>query len=86
MKTVGIIGGMSWESTSTYYRRLNQLINEQLSHAVLKIIQSYIGSICMPHKMIEHADQKTSYVIDGIKQDYKRCVMPFNTALISIKI
>ena len=30
MKTVGIIGGMSWESTSTYYRRLNQLINERL--------------------------------------------------------
>lgn len=30
MKTVGIIGGMSWESTSTYYRRLNQLVNERL--------------------------------------------------------
>lgn len=30
MRTVGIIGGMSWESTSTYYRRLNQLINERL--------------------------------------------------------
>ncbi|MCA1767592.1 MAG: aspartate/glutamate racemase family protein [Idiomarina sp.] len=30
MKTIGIIGGMSWESTSTYYRRLNQLINERL--------------------------------------------------------
>ncbi|MGM0430111.1 MAG: aspartate/glutamate racemase family protein [Pseudomonadota bacterium] len=30
MKTVGIIGGMSWESTSTYYKRLNQLINKRL--------------------------------------------------------
>ncbi|MCK7460520.1 aspartate/glutamate racemase family protein [Idiomarina aminovorans] len=30
MKTVGIIGGMSWESTSTYYRRLNQLVNQRL--------------------------------------------------------
>ncbi|WP_322406076.1 aspartate/glutamate racemase family protein [Idiomarina sp. PL1-037] len=30
MKTVGVIGGMSWESTSTYYKRLNQLVNERL--------------------------------------------------------
>jgi aspartate racemase len=30
MKTVGIIGGMSWESTSTYYKRLNQLINKRI--------------------------------------------------------
>ncbi|MCP8884732.1 aspartate/glutamate racemase family protein [Devosia sp. XJ19-1] len=24
MKTIGLIGGMSWESTATYYRRINQ--------------------------------------------------------------
>jgi aspartate racemase len=30
MKTIGLIGGMSWESTVTYYTRINQLINEQL--------------------------------------------------------
>lgn len=30
MKTIGIIGGMSWTSSSSYYRRLNQLINDQL--------------------------------------------------------
>jgi aspartate racemase len=24
MKTIGLIGGMSWESTAVYYRRLNQ--------------------------------------------------------------
>lgn len=28
MKTIGLIGGMSWESTVTYYTRINQLINE----------------------------------------------------------
>jgi aspartate racemase len=26
MKTIGIIGGMSWESTAVYYRRLNELV------------------------------------------------------------
>jgi aspartate racemase len=30
MKTLGLIGGMSWTSTISYYRRLNQLIAERL--------------------------------------------------------
>ncbi len=30
MKTVGLIGGMSWESTSLYYQLLNQGIRERL--------------------------------------------------------
>ena len=29
MKTVGLIGGMSWESTATYYRLINQGIRER---------------------------------------------------------
>lgn len=31
MKTLGIIGGMSPESTVTYYRLINQLINQAKS-------------------------------------------------------
>jgi aspartate racemase len=30
MKTIGLLGGMSWESTAHYYRLLNQNINEKL--------------------------------------------------------
>ncbi len=30
MKTIGIIGGMSWESTATYYLELNRYINKKL--------------------------------------------------------
>jgi aspartate racemase len=30
MKTIGLIGGMSWESTQTYYRRINELVQERL--------------------------------------------------------
>ncbi len=30
MKTIGLIGGMSWESTQTYYRLLNQGARERL--------------------------------------------------------
>lgn len=30
MKTIGLIGGMSWESTVTYYKIINMVIKEQL--------------------------------------------------------
>ncbi|MFG2894398.1 aspartate/glutamate racemase family protein [Streptomyces sp. NPDC048248] len=30
MKTIGLLGGMSWESTAEYYRLLNQLTRERL--------------------------------------------------------
>lgn len=30
MKRLGLIGGMSWESTAVYYRRLNELARERL--------------------------------------------------------
>lgn len=30
MKTIGLLGGMSWESTADYYRLINTLVKEQL--------------------------------------------------------
>ncbi|RKE17555.1 aspartate/glutamate racemase family protein [Streptomyces sp. TLI_171] len=30
MKTIGLLGGMSWESTAAYYRLLNELVRERL--------------------------------------------------------
>lgn len=30
MKTIGLLGGMSWESTVTYYQIINETIKEQL--------------------------------------------------------
>ena len=30
MKTLGLIGGMSWESTAHYYTRINQLVAQRL--------------------------------------------------------
>ncbi|MCY4264447.1 MAG: aspartate/glutamate racemase family protein [Gammaproteobacteria bacterium] len=30
MKTIGLLGGMSWESTSTYYHQLNKGVKQQL--------------------------------------------------------
>ena len=30
MKTIGMIGGMSWESTVSYYQVINELVKERL--------------------------------------------------------
>ncbi len=30
MKTIGLVGGMSWESTLEYYRIINQSLKERL--------------------------------------------------------
>lgn len=30
MRTIGLLGGMSWESTAIYYRLLNELVRERL--------------------------------------------------------
>lgn len=42
MKTLGLIGGLSWYSTAVYYRTLNQLTNERLggSHSAKLILYS----------------------------------------------
>ncbi|KKD59344.1 racemase [Grimontia sp. AD028] len=43
MKTIGLIGGMSWESTATYYRLLNQYTREALGgHHSAKILMSSV--------------------------------------------
>ncbi|RUO39459.1 aspartate/glutamate racemase [Pseudidiomarina aestuarii] len=39
MKTIGLIGGMSWESTQVYYRLLNQQVQAALGgHASAKLV------------------------------------------------
>ena len=30
MKTIGLIGGMSWESTAIYYRTINERVKQRL--------------------------------------------------------
>lgn len=43
MKTIGIIGGMSWESTAKYYELINQGVNKHLGGlSSAKIILSSI--------------------------------------------
>lgn len=42
MRTIGVIGGMSWESTAIYYRRLNERVRDRLGglHSAAVIVHS----------------------------------------------
>lgn len=43
MKTIGLIGGMSWESTAVYYRLVNQMARERLGglHSAETLLWSF---------------------------------------------
>ncbi|NND91820.1 MAG: aspartate/glutamate racemase family protein [Granulosicoccus sp.] len=43
MKTLGLIGGMSWESTAIYYRRLNEQVRDRLGglHSARLVLFSF---------------------------------------------
>ena len=42
MRTIGLLGGMSWESTAVYYRRINESVRERLGglHSAKVIMHS----------------------------------------------
>ena len=42
MKTIGLLGGMSWESTALYYKKINEEVKEQLGglHSAKVVIYS----------------------------------------------
>jgi aspartate racemase len=42
MRTIGLIGGMSWQSSKTYYERINQLVADRLggAHSAKLIVNS----------------------------------------------
>ena len=50
MKTIGLIGGMSWESTVTYYQIINAVVKEQLGTFILPSVY-YIVLIFMKSKL-----------------------------------
>lgn len=58
MKTLGLIGGMSWESTVPYYRLINEDIKQRLGglHSAKMVLYSVdfaeveAWGRCMPHR------------------------------------
>ncbi len=70
MKTIGLIGGMSWESTIPYYRWINQRVNQRLGklHSAEIVLYSVDFE---PIEQLQHAgawDQAADSLIKAAKR------------------
>ena len=70
MKTIGIIGGMSWESTIEYYRIINSLVNKKLSglHSAKMIIESYDFDEIEKNQSLENWEELTKILINSAQK------------------
>ena len=70
MKTIGIIGGMSWESTIEYYRIINELVNKKLSglHSAKMLIESYDFEDIEKLQSCENWEELTKILIHSAKK------------------
>ncbi|MBU8891722.1 MAG: aspartate/glutamate racemase family protein [Bacteroidales bacterium] len=69
MKTIGLIGGMSWESSLEYYRIINEKVKKELGG--LHSAQSVMYSVDFEHiKILQHEgkwDELTTIMVDAAK-------------------
>ena len=59
MKTIGLIGGTTWESTKEYYRIINQQVNQRLggNHSGKMILYSF--DFAYLEELVENGDWRT---------------------------
>lgn len=69
MKTIGMIGGMSWESTAVYYRIVNQEIQRRLGghHNARCIVLSLDFAEIEAHQAAGRWDQAAAMLADAAK-------------------
>lgn len=70
MKTIGLIGGMSWESTTEYYRIINEAIKEKLGglHSAKIVLYSADMEEITLLQHEEKWDELTDLMIDAAKR------------------
>ena len=70
MKTIGLIGGMSYESTIEYYRMINEMINKQLSglHSAKMLIESYDFDEIEKNQAAENWELLTEVLINSAQK------------------
>jgi aspartate racemase len=61
MKTIGLLGGMSWESTALYYQRINELVKEKLGG----LHSARIAMISVDFQEIEDLQHKNNWKESG---------------------
>lgn len=70
MKTLGLIGGMSWESTTLYYQLLNRLVRERLGgqHSAKLILWSVDFAPVAALQSAGLWDEATSLMVDAARR------------------
>jgi aspartate racemase len=80
MRTIGLIGGMSWESTAVYYRRLNEQARERLGglHSADILMRSVDFDAIVSLQKQGLWDQASRILVDiarGLEQGGAGCVL-----------
>ena len=67
MRTLGLIGGMSWESTALYYRHLNELARERLGdlHSAKLLLWSFDFAEVADHQHRGDWDGSTALMVEA---------------------
>jgi aspartate racemase len=70
MKTIGLIGGLSWESSKEYYRIINETVNERLGglHSAKCILYSVDFAECREIQQSKGWDELTKILIDAAQR------------------
>lgn len=70
MRTLGLIGGMSWESTAIYYRRLNELVRERCGglHSAELLLRSFDFAPIAGLQASDDWDELTRSMIDAARR------------------
>lgn len=80
MKTIGLIGGMSWESTAAYYRIINRLVRERLggfhsAKCVLYSVDFHEVEGCLRAGDWERGDGLLAEAARGLERAGADCVL-----------
>lgn len=69
MKTIGLLGGMSWQSTITYYRAINQIVRQKLGgqHSAKVIVNSVDFDEIVKLQNDDRWDELAEILIDATK-------------------
>lgn len=75
MKTIGLIGGMSWESTTTYYQLINETIKKELGglHSA-KILLYSVDFAEIEHYQASGDWAKSAEVLSQLPRNWSRLV------------
>lgn len=70
MKTIGLIGGMSWESTAVYYRYLNEYIRNQYGdlHSAKCVLYSFNFQDIVELQKAGRWEEATKELVEAAKQ------------------